>query len=114
MSTQVHPVEGALVVNAGDLLSRFTNGVYPSPQHRVIAPPPGSHRYSIPFFCHGNPDYLVDVLPLSEDWKDWAQSKGKDKEAGSAVRKWEPITSGGYLEMKFELSKAGSKEATAA
>lgn len=56
----------------------------------------------------------MDVLPLPEDWKDWAQSMGKGKEAGSVVKKWEPITSGAYLDMKFEQSKAGGEKKAAA
>ena len=65
----VPPTPGAYVVNCGDLLT----GLYTSARHRVIAPPPGTLRYSVPFFCDGNPDYLVDVLPLGEEWKAWVQ-----------------------------------------
>lgn len=53
---------------------------------------------------------MVDVLPLSEGWKEWAQGKGKCKEAGFGVRKWEPIAAGAYLAMKFQQSKDGGKQ----
>lgn len=56
----------------------------------------------------------MDVLPLSEDWNQWIQSKGKCKEAGSRARKWEPITVSAYLLMKFQHSKHGGKKTAAA
>lgn len=62
----VNPPEGALVVNIGDMLQRLTNHVLPSTSHRVINPKPErAHlpRYSIPFFLHFAPDYLIETLP---------------------------------------------------
>lgn len=55
-----------IVVNIGDMLQRLTNHVYPSTIHRVVNPPgelARQPRYSVPFFLHPNPDYLIDVLP---------------------------------------------------
>lgn len=62
----INPPEGALVVNIGDMLQRLTNHVLPSTPHRVINPAPErAHlpRYSIPFFLHFAPDYLIETLP---------------------------------------------------
>lgn len=62
----VNPPEGALVVNVGDMLQRLTNHVLPSTSHRVVNPAPErAHlpRYSIPFFLHFAPDYLIETLP---------------------------------------------------
>lgn len=62
----VNPPEGALVVNVGDMLQRLTNHVLPSTTHRVVNPAPErAHlpRYSIPFFLHFAPDYLIETLP---------------------------------------------------
>ncbi len=62
----VKPPEGALVVNVGDMLQRLTNHVLPSTTHRVINPPPerrGHSRYSMPFFLHPAPDFLIETLP---------------------------------------------------
>ncbi|HWA00651.1 MAG TPA: 2OG-Fe(II) oxygenase family protein [Caulobacterales bacterium] len=62
----VNPPEGALVVNIGDMLQRLTNNVLPSTTHRVVNPAPErAHlpRYSIPFFLHFAPDYLIKTLP---------------------------------------------------
>jgi isopenicillin N synthase-like dioxygenase len=56
----------AIVVNIGDMLQRLTNGVYPSTTHRVVNPPGEAarmSRYSVPFFLHFNPDFLIEVLP---------------------------------------------------
>ena len=62
----VNPPEGALVVNIGDMLQRLTNHVLPSTTHRVVNPAPvRAHlpRYSIPFFLHFAPDYLIETAP---------------------------------------------------
>lgn len=62
----VNPPEGALVVNIGDMLQRLTNHRLPSTSHRVVNPAPErAHlpRYSIPFFLHFAPDYLIETLP---------------------------------------------------
>ena len=55
-----------IVVNIGDMLQRLTNHVYPSTTHRVTNPPGDSARqprYSVPFFLHPNPDFMIDALP---------------------------------------------------
>lgn len=62
----VNPPEGALVVNVGDMLQRLTNHRLRSTTHRVVNPAPArAHlpRYSIPFFLHFAPDYLIETLP---------------------------------------------------
>ena len=59
-----------IVVNIGDMLQRLTNHVYPSTTHRVVNPPGDearTPRYSVPFFLHPNPDFLIDVLPSCID-----------------------------------------------
>nr|WP_294810038.1 2-oxoglutarate and iron-dependent oxygenase domain-containing protein [uncultured Sphingomonas sp.] len=61
----VKPPEGAMVVNVGDMLQRLTNHVLPSTTHRVVNPPPerrGHSRYSMPFFLHPAPDFLIETL----------------------------------------------------
>ncbi|HKP65196.1 MAG TPA: 2-oxoglutarate and iron-dependent oxygenase domain-containing protein, partial [Casimicrobiaceae bacterium] len=59
-----------IVVNIGDMLQRLTNHVYPSTTHRVVNPKgeeARKPRYSVPFFLHPNPDFLIDVLPSCVD-----------------------------------------------
>jgi isopenicillin N synthase-like dioxygenase len=62
----VDPPPGAVVVNIGDMLERLTNDVLPSTTHRVVNPAPerrGVARYSMPFFLHFRPDFLIETLP---------------------------------------------------
>ena len=62
----VKPEAGSLVVNIGDMLQRLTNHRLPSTTHRVVNPTPqraGVARYSMPFFLHFAPDYLIRTLP---------------------------------------------------
>ncbi len=63
---------GTIVANIGDMMQRFTNHVLPSTTHRVVNSPEaftGESRYSIPFFCHPNPDFVIATLPgcITED-----------------------------------------------
>ncbi|MEL7199556.1 MAG: 2-oxoglutarate and iron-dependent oxygenase domain-containing protein [Pseudomonadota bacterium] len=58
--------EGALVINVGDMLERLTNGRLVSTTHRVVNPKgPAAlrSRYSMPFFLHFRPDYVIEPLP---------------------------------------------------
>ena len=57
--------EGALVINVGDMLERLTNGRLPSTKHRVVNPRGEAarrSRYSMPFFLHFRPDFLIEPL----------------------------------------------------
>ncbi|HET9511202.1 MAG TPA: 2-oxoglutarate and iron-dependent oxygenase domain-containing protein [Sphingomonas sp.] len=68
----VKPPAGAMVVNVGDMLQRLTNHVLPSTTHRVVNPAPerrGFSRYSMPYFLHPAPDFMIETLPgtISED-----------------------------------------------
>ena len=66
----VTPKAGELAVNIGDMLQRLTNDRLPSTTHRVVNPAPerrGFARYSMPFFLHFRPDYLIETLPSCID-----------------------------------------------
>jgi len=43
-------IPGVIVVNVGDMLSRFTNGLYVSGKHKVVALSKGVSKYSIALF----------------------------------------------------------------
>ncbi len=61
----VSPPEGALAVNIGDMLQRQTNGLLRSTTHRVVNPVGEAARrarYSMPFFLHFRPDYLIEPM----------------------------------------------------
>ncbi|WP_420142552.1 isopenicillin N synthase family dioxygenase [Sphingomonas sp.] len=62
----VQPKAGELAINVGDMLQRLTNNLLRSTTHRVMNPAPerrGHARYSMPFFLHFRPDYLIETLP---------------------------------------------------
>lgn len=66
----IHPPEGAMVINVGDMLQRLTNNRLPSTTHRVINPPPERRhipRYSMPFFLHLASDFEIRTLPQCID-----------------------------------------------
>ncbi|MET0702392.1 MAG: 2-oxoglutarate and iron-dependent oxygenase domain-containing protein [Mycobacterium sp.] len=60
----VPPVDGAFVVNTGELLEVATGGYLRATQHRVLAPAPGTDRLSIPFFFNPALDAQVPVIDL--------------------------------------------------
>ncbi|KAI9718724.1 MAG: hypothetical protein M1812_003898 [Candelaria pacifica] len=55
------PMPGAFVVNIGDMMERWTNGLWKSTRHRVIHRGDG-YRVSVPFFFE--PDFGALVEPL--------------------------------------------------
>nr|WP_255573902.1 2-oxoglutarate and iron-dependent oxygenase domain-containing protein [Erythrobacter sp. SCSIO 43205] len=67
-SGEWHPVyaeEGSLVINVGDMLERLTAGTLVSTTHRVVNPKGDGarrSRYSMPFFLHFRPDYMIEPL----------------------------------------------------
>ncbi|KAK0117793.1 hypothetical protein ONS95_012119 [Cadophora gregata] len=58
--------EDVLIVNIGDLLQIWTKGFFKSPLHRAINASP-HHRYSVPFFYHGNLGTKLSPLDGSGD-----------------------------------------------
>ena len=90
----VSPKPGELVVNIGDMLQRLTNGVLRSTSHRVVNPAPErkSHaRYSMPFFLHFHPEFLIEALPGTVP-------PGEQP-------KWPPISSHDYLQERLREIK---------
>ena len=62
---EVNPPPGCVTCNIGDMLQRLSNHKLPSTTHRVVNPPAErAHipRYSMPFFLHPNPDFVIDTL----------------------------------------------------
>lgn len=87
------PIPDTIVINAGDLLARWSNDSIKSTKHRVVEPPLKTDevmgteehpaRYSIAYFCNPNFDKFIDVIP----------STVKDGE----TKKYEGVNSGDYL-----------------
>ncbi|CAN1177480.1 2-oxoglutarate-Fe(II) type oxidoreductase hxnY [Linum perenne] len=57
----VAPMQGAFVVNLGDMLERWSNCIFKSTLHRVIGS--GQDRYSIAYFVEPSHDCVVECLP---------------------------------------------------
>jgi isopenicillin N synthase-like dioxygenase len=82
----VSPRPGELVINIGDMLQRLTNGKLRSTPHRVVNPTPdraSNARYSMPFFLHFRPDFIIEALPGTVP--------------PGEKPKWPPISSHDYL-----------------
>ncbi len=65
----VDTLQGQIVVDSGDMLSRVTNNVIPATTHRVVNPPSSEQdktRYSMPFFVHPYPECVLQPLPSTE------------------------------------------------
>lgn len=60
---QAPPMQDALIVNIGELMSRWTNGRYRSTLHRVKNNALATDRYSIAFFFDPSYDALIDCIP---------------------------------------------------
>ncbi|QCR20170.1 isopenicillin N synthase family dioxygenase [Agrococcus sp. SGAir0287] len=58
------PIDGAFVVNIGELLEHATNGYLQATRHRVLTPRSGEDRVSIPFFLNPGLDARIPVLDL--------------------------------------------------
>lgn len=79
------PIEGALVVNVGDMLHRLSNGRLLSTPHRVINAT-GRERYSVPFFF--DPHVSTQIAPLP----------------GTGTSRFEPLNFGAFLKGELEAS----------
>lgn len=65
------PIDDTIVVNAGDLLARWSNDDIKSTKHRVVQPPTREEtypaRYSVAYFCNPNFDRWIDAIPGTYD-----------------------------------------------
>ena len=80
----IPPVEGAFVINTGDMMQVWSNDTYQAATHRVLAME-NCDRYSIPFFfnpaAHARVSPLPTVVSASRPGAyrtiDWAEFRGK-------------------------------------
>ena len=89
------PIPDAIVVNAGDLLARWSNDTIKSTRHRVVEPPRNMTegdesdeypaRYSIAYFCNPNFNKFIEALPGTYD------------EDEAIPKKYAGINAGDYL-----------------
>jgi len=55
------PIKGTFIINIGEMLTRWTNGLFKATPHRAVNFG-GKSRYSIPFFFATNYDTLISPL----------------------------------------------------
>jgi len=91
---QAPPIEGTLIVNVADLLSRWTDGAYKSTPHRVVNSS-GQKRLSIVLAFDPNPETIIDA-------KEVFGQTYKPKETAT--------TCGEYLTWRFEKAFAYRKK----
>lgn len=85
------PIENTFVVNLGDLIPRWTNGLYNSNPHRVRNQYSNDQaRYSIPYFY--GPNYLTLIQPLPGTIQPDQQEK------------FQPCTAGEHMEEMYRRS----------
>ena len=92
----VRPADGALLVNLGDAIARWTNDEWISTLHRVAAPRINGAlvpRRSAAYFHHGNVDALIECLPSCVSAENPAR--------------YAPVTVGQHLAAKLAGSRGG-------
>ena len=60
---RVDPIPGSFVVNLGDLVPEWTNGLYHSSLHRVFNTRPHLDRYSVVLFYNPRYETIVETIP---------------------------------------------------
>ncbi|PSJ58906.1 isopenicillin N synthase family dioxygenase [Pseudaminobacter soli (ex Li et al. 2025)] len=76
----VDPIPGTLVVNIGELLELASNGYLRATVHRVVTPPAGVQRLSVPFFFGARLDATVPLLELPPHLAEEARGPASDPE----------------------------------
>ncbi|GGC08057.1 2-oxobutyrate oxidase [Cellulomonas carbonis] len=72
------PIEGALIVNIGEMLEWATDGFLRATRHRVLAPPPGTDRVSVPYFHNPRLDARFPRLELPAELAVRARGVARD------------------------------------
>lgn len=96
----VRPAPGALVVNLGDMMARWTNDRWTSTLHRVVNPrelgSTRSRRQTIGLFHHPDFDATIEAIPSCVP--------------PTEAPKYSPITAGAHIAMKIAASHDGVSE----
>ncbi|CAL1396248.1 unnamed protein product [Linum trigynum] len=86
----VAPMQGAFIVNLGDMLERWSNCIFKSTLHRVLGN--GQERYSIAYFADPSHDCLVECLPTCK--------------SGENPPKFPPIKCSTYMSQRYKETHA--------
>lgn len=102
-----------ILVNIGDLLSYWTNGLLRSTVHRVVFPGPGKGvvegesdaepRYSMAFFCHPVGSTALTPVPSERVKRSAAAPKGASSE-GNPYAERKVMTADEHLQMRLRAS----------
>lgn len=90
----VSPRPQTIIIHAGDMLERQTNGRWKNPLHRVGAPTVftgldrAPDRYSIVYFGGPDPDTIISTLPGCEKPGAWKQSMVGDWKDEMTAAEW--------------------------
>jgi len=77
------PVDGAFVVNIGELLEYATNGYLKATNHRVVSPRAPHDRLSIPFFFNPALDTQLPLIELPADLA--VHARGVTQDPGNPI-----------------------------
>ena len=107
------PIPGTIVINSGDLLSRWSNNAITSTEHQVVEPPQGPDdssetyppRYSVAYFCNPNFDKYIECLP---------GTYVEGKSAAEGGKRYPGINSGEYLVQRLAATYVGKETKAAA
>ncbi|MGN7859760.1 isopenicillin N synthase family dioxygenase [Microbacterium sp. 22303] len=77
------PVDGAFVVNIGELLEYATDGYLKATNHRVVSPQAPDERISIPFFFNPALDARLPLIDLPTELA--AQARGVTKDPSNPI-----------------------------
>ncbi|MCE4024890.1 MULTISPECIES: isopenicillin N synthase family oxygenase [unclassified Microbacterium] len=77
------PVDGAFVVNIGELLEYATDGYLKATNHRVVSPQAPDERISIPFFFNPALDARLPLIDLPAELA--AQARGVTKDPSNPI-----------------------------
>lgn len=98
-----------ILVNIGDLLSFWTNGMLKSTVHRVTFSGGGEERYSMAYFCHPLDDAKLEAVPskVIEDFGDTGaqELKSQRERLGlDADGESEVLTAGEHLARRLKVT----------
>lgn len=88
------PIPGTVIINTGDLISRWSNDFFKSTPHRVIPRPATmkNGRLSIAFFSDPDPEVIIETFPKCV--------------TSNNPLKYKPITAGEHIQQRIIASRA--------